>query len=205
MRHPTGEEQYLADVSIQVTETNRGNGLGSALLGAVIEYGPIKLQGVRKVMARILATNDAAAKLCIREGFSVHGIMPGRVQQQHPPIEQLLFIRDLSVPPEMLNIPEDGKKTPRYFPHWHENERKRQEKLVLIGFLGGYNIKRFDEVDEGGVWDWASRFALALADRDPSVLNGRTRVEYIQNEALRLIPLRYLRMMAKALGFIPPV
>ncbi|OLS12921.1 MAG: hypothetical protein RBG13Loki_3453 [Promethearchaeota archaeon CR_4] len=204
-RHTMGEEQHLADVFIQVSEANRGMGVGRALLGAIIDYGQIKLQGVQKIIAGILATNDTAAKLFIKGGFSVHGIMPGRVQQQHPPVEHLLFVRDLSILPEMLELPEEGKRTPRYFPHWHETERERQEKLVLIGFLCGFDIDRYDEIDDSGIWDWASRFVLGIADWRPDILDGRTRIEYLQNEALRLIPLRYLRMMAKALGYVPPV
>ncbi len=205
IRHPSEDEQHVAELFLQVEEANRGKGLGKVLLDVLIEYGSLKIQGVQKVMAKVQGTNDPAAKLCITAGFSVHGIMPGKVQAQQTPVDQLLFVRDLSVSPELMNLPEDGKRVPKYFPHWHETTRERQEKLVLIGFLCGYDIEKFDAVDEGGLWDWASRFALALVDRDPSILGGRTRVEYLQNEALRLIPLRYLRAMAKALGYVAPV
>ncbi len=205
IRHPSEEEAHVADVSIQVQEDFRGKGLGTTLLDALIEYGPVKIQGVQKVLAKVQGLNDSAAKLCIKAGFSVHGIMPGKVQSQKTPIDLLLFVRDLSMAPELLTLPEEGRRVPKYFPHWHETSREREEKLMLIGFLCGFEIERFDAVDEGGIWDWASRFALALVDRDPSILDGRTRVEYLQSEALRLIPLRYLRMMAKALGYVAPV
>jgi L-amino acid N-acyltransferase YncA len=206
MRHPSDDEQHIADVSLQVVEATRGKGLGKTLLEALIEYGPVKLQGVQKVLAKVQGTNDVAAKLCIGAGFSVHGILPGKIlQQQQSPVDQLLFVRDLAVTPELLELPEEGKKLPKYFPHWHETSRERQEKLILIGFLCGFDIEQFDKVDESGMWDWASRFAMALVDRDPSILDGRTRVEYLQNDALRLIPLRYLRTMAKALGYVAMV
>ncbi len=205
MRHPSEEEAHVADVSLQVKEDFRGKGLGKSLLDALIEYGALKVQGVQKALAKVQGLNDPAANLCIKAGFSVHGIMPGKVQSQKTPIDQLLFVRDLSMAPELLTLPEEGRRVPKYFPHWHETTRERQEKLILIGFLCGFDIEQFDKVDESGLWDWASRFALALADRDPTILDGRTRVDYLQNEALRLIPLRYLRMMAKALGYVAPV
>ncbi len=206
IRHASEEEAHVADASIQVNEAFRGKGLGKTLLDALIEYGPVKIQGLQKVLAKVQGTNDPAAKLCIKAGFSVHGILPGKIlKKQQSPVDQLLFVRDLSVAPELLTLPEEGRRVPKLFPHWHETERERQEKIVLVGFLCGFEIERFDAVDESGMWDWASRFALALADRDPSVLDGRTRVEYLQSEALRLIPLRYLRVMAKALGYVAPV
>lgn len=205
IRHASEEETHVADISIQVNEAFRSKGLGRTLLDALIEYGPVKVQGVQKVLAKVQGTNDPAAKLCIQAGFSVHGIMPGKVQPKQTPVDQLLFVRDLSLAPELLTLPEEGRRVPKYFPHWHETTRERQEKLVLIGFLCGFEIEKFDTVDDSGMWDWASRFALALVDRDPSILDGRTRVEFLQSEALRLIPLRYLRMMAKGLGYVAPV
>jgi L-amino acid N-acyltransferase YncA len=205
MRHPSEEEQHVADVSIMVKEATRGKGLGKALLEALLEYGPVKIQGMQKVLAKVQGTNDPAAKLCINAGFSIHGIIPGKVQSEQTPVDLLLFVRDLAITPELLNLPEDGKRVPKYFPHWYETTREREEKLILIGFLSGFDIERYDEVDDSGMWDWASRFALALADRDPVILDGRTRVEFLQDEALRIIPIRYLRVMAKALGYVAMV
>ena len=203
--HPLDEESYLGDVSIFVKKKFRSKGLGKRILDVLLEYGPAKIPSLQKLMVKVPVTNEIAAGLCIKAGFAVHGILPGYIQSQQKPIDQLLFVRDLTMAVELLAIPEEGRRPPSYFPHWHETDRERKEKLMLIGFLSGFDIEQFDKVDESGIWDWASRFALALADRDPGILEGRTRVEYLKNEALRLIPLRYLRAMARGLGYIAPL
>jgi len=200
-RWPIGEV-HVADLRAVVEEAYQGNGLGTALTEALLEYGPAKLPGVTKVVTTIPAGDESATTIARRTGFQVHGYLPGTTQPYNGSADQLVFVRDVMVSPELAEFSASEVDQDHLFPpQWQDTDQVRKDRATLLGFLGGFDIERFDEVDPAGIWDWASRFVLELADRDPDILQGLTREEYLKQEGLRVIPLTYLKKMAKDLGY----
>lgn len=201
-RHWPPAELHVADIKVSVQEPYRGSGLGIALAGALLEYAPAKLPGVTRVVATVPAGDDAAVALCRRAGFQVEGLLTGTTQPCGGSADQLIFTRDVVVPPELAELAaEEGRLAHLYPPQWHETRQTRGQQAQLCGFLGGFDLERLEEVDTAGIWDWASRFTLALAERDPETFQRRTREEILKEEGLRVVPLGYLRKMAEALGY----
>jgi hypothetical protein len=195
-------EVHVADLRVVVEPDYQGIGLGTALTQSLLEYGPPKLPGVTKILTIVPAGDDSACKIARFVRFQVYGLLPGTTQPYNGSPDQLVFIRDVVTPPELAELAgSEGEERPLFPPQWQETDQARKERATFLGFLGGFDIEKFDEVDPAGIWDWASRFVLALVDRDPDILQGLTREEYLKQEGLRVIPLVYLRNMAKALGF----
>jgi hypothetical protein len=195
-------EVHVADLRVVVETDYQGNGLGTALTQSLLEYGPAKLPGVTKVVSIVPVGDDSAATIARHAGFQVHGLLPGTTQPYNGSSDQLIFVRDVVASPDLAEFAGNEEAGDQLFPpEWQETDQARKERATFLGFLGGFDIERFDEVDPSGIWDWASRFVLALVDRDPEVLQGLTREEFLKQEGLRVIPLIYLRKMAKALGY----
>jgi len=62
-----------AEVSVYIEEAARGHGLGGKLLDEVLARG--RAAGIRQVLARIVAGNEASLRVHVRRGFREAGVL----------------------------------------------------------------------------------------------------------------------------------
>jgi RimJ/RimL family protein N-acetyltransferase len=86
-RHP--QRQHTGIVGMSVAADWRGQGIGTALLGALFRWAPG--QGVRRVELEVLANNPGAIRLYERLGFQHEGTRRGAVVVGGEPIDLRLM------------------------------------------------------------------------------------------------------------------
>ena len=73
-----GRQRHMADLGLSVRTANQGEGIGTALLSALLEAADDWL-GLRRIQLSVLTGNDRALGLYERHGFEVEGRLRGYV------------------------------------------------------------------------------------------------------------------------------
>ena len=86
-------DRGVAECSIFVEEGRRGQGIGTKLLDAMIREA--RTLGYRKLISRLLLTDEASRTLCQNAGFREVGVLERQVRQDGRWIDVLLVERQI--------------------------------------------------------------------------------------------------------------
>jgi putative acetyltransferase len=80
----TGRQRHMADLGLSVRPTSQGQGIGTALLVALLDLADDWL-GLRRIELTVMTDNDRARALYERHGFETEGRLRGYVARGGAP------------------------------------------------------------------------------------------------------------------------
>lgn len=86
-------ERHVADLGISLASGYRGVGLGSALLGAIVDEARRRIAGLQIITLAVFAGNEPAIRLYERHGFVRYGLLPGGFRHRGQMVDALLMYR----------------------------------------------------------------------------------------------------------------
>jgi RimJ/RimL family protein N-acetyltransferase len=90
-QHPAS--RHVADLGLMVARSHRRQGIGSALLGAAVEWA--RENDVRKLELHVFTYNEAAIKLYERFGFEREGLRKRHYRQGNKLVDAILMAYEL--------------------------------------------------------------------------------------------------------------